>query len=43
MGGAGAGIGAAKTGLLKLFGKGAGKQVTKEIKNSTSCWQTRVV
>ena len=31
MGGAGAGIGAAKTGLLKLFGKGAGKQVTKEI------------
>ena len=31
MGSAGAGIGAAKTGLLKLFGKGAGKQVTKEI------------
>ena len=31
MGGAGAGIGVAKTGLLKLFGKGAGKQVTKEI------------
>jgi len=31
MGGAGAGIGAAKTGLLKLFGQGAGKQVTKEI------------
>ena len=31
MGGAGAGLGAAKTGLLKLFGKGAGKQVTKEI------------
>jgi len=31
MGGAGAGIGAAKTGLLKLFGQGAGKQVTKEM------------
>ena len=31
MGSAGAGIGAAKTGLLKLFGQGAGKQVTKEI------------
>ena len=31
MGSAGAGIGAGKTGLLKLFGKGAGKQVTKEI------------
>jgi hypothetical protein len=31
MGSAGAGIGAAKTGLLKLFGKGAGKQATKEI------------
>ena len=31
MGSAGAGIGATKTGLLKLFGKGAGKQVTKEI------------
>ena len=31
MGSAGAGIGAAKTGLLKLFGKDAGKQVTKEI------------
>ena len=31
MGGAGAGIGAAKTGLLKLFGKGAGKQAAKEI------------
>jgi hypothetical protein len=31
MGGVGAGIGATKTGLLKLFGKGAGKQVTKEM------------
>ena len=31
MGSAGAGIGAAMIGLLKLFGKGAGKQVTKEI------------
>ena len=31
MGGAGAGIGAAKTGLLKLFGKGVGKQAAKEI------------
>jgi hypothetical protein len=31
MGSAGAGIGAAKTGLLKLFGQGAGKQVTKEM------------
>ena len=30
MGGAGAGIGAAKTGLLKLFGKGAGKQITEK-------------
>ena len=36
MGSAGAGIGAAKTGLLKLFGQGAGKQVTKEIVNTPS-------
>lgn len=31
MGGVGAGIGAAKTGILKMFGKGAGKQAAKEI------------